>query len=927
MRPLQLKISAFGPYAGVQTIDMDQLGENGLYLVTGDTGAGKTTIFDAICFALFGEPSGDNRETGMFRSKYADADTPTEVCLTFLHKGKTYQVKRNPEYKRPAKRGDGDKEVSTIAKAELICPDGMTYSKIREVNEQIKSILGVSREQFSQIAMLAQGDFMKLLLKETKERQEIFRELFHTSFYQKLQYKLEDDRKRVYGICEDAKKSVSQYIAGIMCDETSEYMAMLAKAKTGEMLTEDVLALLSQILAQDTEKRNSLTQKRAGLEQELEEVNQVLGKAEEFRRIQKELQLAKEAQEIGVCTVETLSKEVQVKKETLKEREDLQKRIAAIESELPKYEQMEVIERDRKRVANQMEDAEQALAEKQESEQRLIVQIDAMKKELQALMDETAKQATLVAVLEKETNRAEQIKELGRRNLSIANKKKQVTAAQEQYVSDDAVYKKSRQEYEQKDQAYRDGQAGILAASLQEGEACPVCGSTTHPNLAQKLETVPTQEELKAAREYADQMRDRVEQSSKHAGELKKELELLEEAFHNDLKAQNLVSDEVDWIEKAESVLQAAGTETEKEVSNIRQQLEACKKCIARKMEIEKDLPLAEENLVQTRQDMTTCREIMASCKSQAEAKEEQLAELQKGLIYENSQKAIAEQKALSQKAEELQKVYEQVEIQHRKQVEALKALEGKIQGYEESLKEIPEIPYEEMLQKKEELSLKKQQNLSEEEIVATRLATNEHAKEQIEKKCVELSEQEKQLQWMTALAYTASGKLTGKEKIMLETYIQTTYFDRIIARANLRLMKMSGEQYQLKRADFGSGGNKQSGLELSVIDHYNGSERSVKTLSGGESFMASLSLALGLSDEVQARAGGIQIDTIFVDEGFGSLDPDSLDAAYQALAGLTEGNRLVGIISHVGELKNKIDKQLVVKKEKSGGSHVTLLR
>ena len=183
----------------------------------------------------------------------------------------------------------------------------------------------------------------------------------------------------------------------------------------------------------------------------------------------------------------------------------------------------------------------------------------------------------------------------------------------------------------------------------------------------------------------------------------------------------------------------------------------------------------------------------------------------------------------------------------------------------------------------------------------------------------------EKRYGYVSSLADTANGKLSGKEKIMLETYIQTTYFDRIIARANLRFMKMSDAQYELKRLEEASNNRSQSGLDLGVIDHYNGSQRSVKTLSGGESFMAALSLALGLSDEIQSSAGGIQIDTMFVDEGFGTLDSDSLELAYNALAGLTEGNRLVGIISHVSELKDKIDKQIVVTKEKSGGSNAIL--
>ena len=269
MRPLKLKISAFGPYAGCVDIPMEDLGSQGLYLITGDTGAGKTTIFDAICFALYGEASGNNRVSSMLRSKYADPDTPTEVELTFLHSGKEYFIKRNPEYLRPKKSGEG--WTKQLADAEFKTPDGHTYTKVKDVTSAIENLLGINKDQFSQIAMLAQGDFLKMLLADTKHRQEIFRELFQTKMYQILQYRLEDKRKEIYGKVDDGKKSITQYIKGIQVDKDDVLILDVEKAQNDEMITDDVLELLDKLIEQDI-----ILQKK--LDSELEQINNELEK-------------------------------------------------------------------------------------------------------------------------------------------------------------------------------------------------------------------------------------------------------------------------------------------------------------------------------------------------------------------------------------------------------------------------------------------------------------------------------------------------------------------------------------------------------------------------------------------------------------------------------------------------------------------------
>ena len=356
-------------------------------------------------------------------------------------------------------------------------------------------------------------------------------------------------------------------------------------------------------------------------------------------------------------------------------------------------------------------------------------------------------------------------------------------------------------------------------------------------------------------------------------------------------------------------------------IAELKVSIEAEDKKLKRKADLEKQIPTLEQEIKELQNSLLNMKEQQIQDSAKAEGVAKQAEELRKSFAFENGQQASSYINELKKKSRALTEAFDAAGEKLNSHKEKLSRIQGQIKALEDTLSKAEEVDYEAQLDMKKTLEEEKTQVNARFQATAFRIKSNESARDNIVRKVGELSETEKSLQWITALADTASGKLTGKEKIMLETYIQTTYFDRIIARANLRLMKMSDAQYELKRMEVAANNRGQSGLDLGVIDHYNGSERSVKTLSGGESFMAALSLALGLSDEIQSVAGGIMIDTMFVDEGFGTLDQDSLELAFNALAGLTEGNRLVGIISHVSELKQKIDRQIVVTKGKSGGS------
>ena len=339
MRPLKLKMSAFGPYAGVTEIDFEKLGTNGLYLITGDTGAGKTTIFDAISFALYGAPSGNMREASMLRSMYADADTPTFVELVFLYDEKTYKVKRIPEYTRESKKGSGTTQQKT--EAELTMPDGNVINKIKEVNSAITEILGIDRNQFSQIAMIAQGDFRKLLVADTKERQEIFRKIFRTAPYQSLQFRIKSEYSAADKKCDELKNSVKQYIGGIVCSEDDVLNIETQKAKNGELLIEDVVLLIGNLIEQDKLKEAETTKQLQSAEACLTKVVATLAKGEEQIKAQNSLKQSLGSRTEMLEGFEKAKAALETEKARKPEQEKLSKQIAAIETELEKYDELE----------------------------------------------------------------------------------------------------------------------------------------------------------------------------------------------------------------------------------------------------------------------------------------------------------------------------------------------------------------------------------------------------------------------------------------------------------------------------------------------------------------------------------------------------------------------------------------------------------
>ena len=920
MRPVKITISAFGPYAGETILDMDKLGSQGLYLIAGDTGAGKTTIFDAITFALYGAPSGDNRDPSMLRSKYADSETPTFVELIFQYAGKEYKLTRNPEYTRPTKRGDGT--TSEKSDAELIYPDGRIVTKFREVTQAVTELMGIDRNQFTQIAMIAQGDFLKLLLAPTEDRKKIFRQIFKTQRYSELQDKLKFESGELYKECERLNASIKQYINGITCKEDDVLVYELNKAKEGDLPLEDTVALIEKIILQDKEEVGKATLDLERIEKELKEITTTLAKAEEMEIVKLELDKAEKELKDKKPLMDSLLGILNIEKGKKPQIDLLSEEITTAKNNLSHYDELE----EKLKLLEGLKIKQ--VKSKEIKEEKVTILVDKKSQKV-VLKEELLTLENVGLEREKFTNqqkiyidRQSLVKNLNANIIRFVSLSNGLDVKQKEYLVAQSLAQELRRDFQGKNQAFLDGQAGILALGLEDGKPCPVCGSKDHPNLAKFSESQPGEADIKIAEEKKISAEDRASKLSGEASNLMGQRDSQEEGLTKQCENIFGIRDIKEASEKIDEEILAI--EVKLQDLDIKIKEEETK--ADRKSKIEEFLPklegeledLAELVLQEDKNQLSYTGDI----KNISEAKEK----LSASLKFENKEKAeehihkLGVEKAnIEGEIDNAQKAFDTCKSD-------ISSLEGKIHAYSAKDKDYKEVNLEAIADREANLKIEKG-NLSATITQGSgRGNSNSWALEKIGQQSGNLVEQEKRWLWMKALSNTANGNVSGKEKIMLETYIQMNYFERIIARANTRFMVMSGGQYELKRRVEAENNRSQSGLELDVIDHYNGTERSVKTLSGGESFKASLSLALGLSDEIQSSAGGVQLDTMFVDEGFGSLDDESLQQAMKSLLGLTEGNRLVGIISHVSELKDKIDKQILVKKDKSGGSRVEIV-
>ena len=1071
MKPQRLTISAFGPYAETAEIDFTRLGEKGLYLITGDTGAGKTTIFDAITFALYGEASGGVRQAGMLRSKYAKEDVPTFVELLFLYRGKSYTVRRNPEYWRPKGRGSG----VTLQKsdAELLFPDGRPpVTKAREVTRAVTELIGLDYRQFMQIAMIAQGDFQKLLIAETEKRSEIFRQIFHTGLYQELQNRLRDEVKNRWKDYDELRRSIQQYLEGAVCQDHPDLKAELSRLGSVKYEGKAVrgLEILQELLERDRDWLKELSGKTEALEEEIRLADRRLGQMQKQRQLreeltgkEKELEAAQkdlEAAEKGFREAEEKKPLIQARTEAVRtgteklslfekqaadqkeaeqrareigrrtkentDRAEQQKNLAGqiasgreiLQSLQDAGEEKERLDRARER----LEGAAARLGELTEEAGRFSKERARIREEMEAA---GAREERLESLLQKQGEQIEALRgleaelEAGKGVLGERERQRKrlgelleerrtvcgrLRRSQAEYQKASGERDSLRESYGRLERLFLDGQAGMLAERLQEGERCPVCGSVHHPLPARPSADAPDREALEAEKKKLSAVEAAAERLSASAGHLREALEEKEEALRKEIrlctgeadmepeKACAFLEDELERLRTAltqtgeklsqrkaleaerkkteaaaaqasrtaqekkreeeaarvrcedaaarlsaclwdpaavwAKALDGCGRENmptagaaaadflEKEGTLLREEIRRNRERLAEKQRLEEQMARWERVKDALEQESREAGLLLTRLTVEQERQEEQIAE--RGRLLEGqSREAVeaqlsADRETVRDLEERLDRARQALQESRTREMAlqaAVEALRRQLEGAEET--EEPRL----LAEREERKALRGEYDAKRSELYAA-LKQNQDIFDAVSGKWERLGRVEADYVQVKALADTACGTLSGKRKIELETWIQMTYFDRIIRRANLRLMVMSGGQYELKRQESGDLKVK-AGLELDVIDHYNTTVRSVRTLSGGETFQAALSLALGLSDEIQSGAGGIQLDTMFVDEGFGSLDEEALDQAMKALERLSEGNRLVGIISHVPELKERIERKIVVTKRR----------
>lgn len=919
MRPLKLTIAGFGPYALIQELDFSRLGTGGLYLITGDTGAGKTTIFDAITYALFGEASGDSREPSMLRSKYASADAPTYVELTFHHKDSTYTVKRIPGYTRAKSRGTG--LTAQVATAELLYPDGHSVTKLKDVNQAIRDIIGLNREQFSQIAMISQGDFRKLLQAGTEERQKIFRDIFRTGFYVLLQSKLKDKAAEVGRETSDAARSIRQYVQGIACSEDSVHSPDVAKAKDGQMPMAEFREVLDAIVEEDAKAAEKLKSQLSAVEKELDTVKMQLTKAQGRQDTEKKLNTQQEKESGLSARLEKAKAAWNAAKDTEPRQDTLKGQLAVWKQQLPEYDNLEQLKTQLETAKKGLAQAEQARETAQQDQDTLENEIKRLKAQQEGLSGTEAQKVQLSAQKQQAADRKGKFTTLLSDIEGLTAEQNTLGKLQADLEAAMDISTRLLRIYNDKNTAFLREQAGIMASTLAEGMPCPVCGSVHHPSLAVLSESAPTEADVKAAKEKYEQANTEVNSIGGKAKEQNGIVTTMEKRVRSDIASLLPGAS----LEDAPAAAQEKAAELQNEITQLENKLVEIGKSIRRKKELDEQIPRKEGEYQDATAAFTEADTQIALWKRDIATLEKQLSELRSKLPFSDKKAALHQQEVGQRELVGLEQAQKKAEEDYRNGKEALSNAQTVIAQLREQLAAQPEWDTEALTSQQDSLEQQQEKIRQAQKAVYYRLTSNRNAVANINSTAARLAELEQRYAWMKALSDTANGTVSGKQKIELETYIQGAFFDQILLRANIRLEKMSGGQYDLKRRAVADNLKSQAGLELDIIDHINASERSVNTLSGGESFLASLALALGLSDQVQMSTG-IRLDTLFVDEGFGSLDPEALSKAYNTLASLTEGNRLVGIISHVAELKERIDKQIVVTKNRDGGSTAEII-
>ena len=1030
MRPIKLTMSAFGPYAGTEVIDFTLLGEHNIFVITGPTGAGKTTIFDGICYALYGSASGKGRDGESMRSHFAKDDILTYVELEFEHRGKTYYVKRIPKQMRKKERGEGYTEQKP--EAEFKAPGERLVTGVMEVNDRITKVLGINCDQFRQIVMIPQNEFRELLLAKSDDREVILRKIFGSWQFQMIQDKLDDLARQLRKTIETLEQKELTYIRNI---EWGNKKDKKAKSEEENVNIEEIKEELVQLIREDDEEEIRLEKEAEEMECELERLQQSFHKGKEINKkfqdlkdIEEELKTLQESSDfwhekedmlkkakkallikaveehmikrkaeldeavidhengkilLAAAEERFIKSKKDLEEEEAKENErrNLQEKIGNLKKDIEKVKEYERLSGELNKMTENLKEKEAAITKNKEEIERLKGDITKLKAEVEIANEAALQYIRLEKDLKEKNDILKKLKELEEGNRALEELRNEYKKSRSTYEELYKKYETYKKEYEEMNRLFFQGQAGLLAKGLKENNPCPVCGSKDHPNPAKELSGMPTEEKLKTKKTQFDQVSEKLRSASDEFAQIRAKGDAQRE---NVEKLKKNLSDVIEDEKDIKNVILLF----EKEITDKKSKLLDYEQKSKKKSKLQELLRGKEKDLEKKEQAAITLekeyRESFAKVQGNKALLDKMERDLTFGIKEENflikeinhweeeyarMEKALNEarenfrQAEVAKAREEANKDFREKRLENAREEykeaskkfndsilnigfasvdeyaaskmeeEAVAELENQINKYKEDLKtaesslakarkdvEGLEVVDIEKIEKNIDLCKTKKSEIEKsiKENFA-RLMHNKALLNNIKAVNEEKKEKEEEYRKIGHLANMAKGN--NREKLSFERYVLAAYFDDIIEAANERLLKMTDGRFELSRIREKQKGRAQQGLEIEVFDYYTGLPRHVKVISGGESFKASLSLALGLSDVAQAYAGGISLDTIFIDEGFGSLDDDSLEKSIHCLLDLQKSGKLVGVISHVGELKERIRARIEVTQGMTGSS------
>lgn len=875
MKPIQLVLSAFGPYVERTVIDFSALGEEGLFLIAGDTGAGKTTIFDAISFALYGEASGgkEKRKSKSFHSDYVSDQTETYVELTFRHRGETWWIRRNLEYQRPAKKKKDGMETTTrqAADAQMRNEDtGEEILRMDDVNRRVRELLGLTQDQFTQTVMIAQGDFLKILTASSDDRKKLFRDLFHTNLYVDLQSRLQEKNRA----CADEQKALEQVILSAegKIDPEAEFAEReILLSYCGQIQhTDALLALLARLIEQE---KAAQEQARAQKKEAADQIGALIAAVTEGERVNRDF-------------ADWESKRARLAALTAGQGEIDAQRAALAAAR--RAQQLETDEALMRRTRRDMDAQRAALSEAQAT----LKQAEKALPETETRMKEAESRGGEIHALLAQAKQMEDclpvLGEVERLKAALDTQKRELQRLTEASSRAQVAYTAAQN-------SYYLSQAGLLARELKAGQPCPVCGSTAHPCPAQITPETVTRQAL----EQAAQRRETAEKAQSDAATRLAANQAALDEREDRLRALKIGADETRQrlAARIDAAHQAAA-DRQREIDAARSAYQALDK---RKTAAQSAVDAAQKQLAALEKDL----------RAQTEAFEQK--RVAHGFEDEASYRLA---KRTNADIERLDREIRNYDEQKRTLAAQTHELEDKLSGRQRT-----DLA---ALQNRRAAALDRQAKAENaEKAMVRKLTLHESAEREIRQANAAIQKKRGKWQIIQELYTCCAGIAAGnpRAKLTFEAYVQQYYFRFVVAAANKRLTRLTDGMFTLRVMREAANRVSQSGLDLEVLDRSTGQARDVSTLSGGESFLASLALALGLSDAVQSQSGQIRMDAMFIDEGFGSLDENALRSSIDVLLELADGKRLIGIISHVQELEERIDKQIVVTKTPNGST------